>query len=1019
MNGFSFAASYILWALLALPALWWLLRLTPPRPQVEIFPPLWLLRGLRGVEIQAARSPWWLIMLRLGLAALLILAFARPVQNRGLSFAANGEPVIIMLDNGFAAYPHKDSISAEAQKLLAAAAATNSLVYIITTAGAPAAEIGPYSSIEAKSVIDRLSYSAIAVRRDLAFARLLELVAQNPGGSRLHIAYLTDGLATAEDKKAFALLSGLPVAELLWYQPQAVDFIGITAAENGVDGLHFTLIRAADKQEARGRLAAYDEKAQIVAEQDFHFAAGAETAQGLFALPAEIRNDIAWLQLVPTGRNGRSGLDNAAGLRLLDTGKKQKTVAILAPAQSRLTQPLLSPLYYVAKALEKAPQVAGGKVLQADSGSFEQNIDMLLKARPALLIMGDIAAIPAPAQQKLRRWVEKGGTLLRFAGAALANADNSKTGGSPTAAAAAAETLLPVPLRRGERSFGGALSWEKPQKLAPFPPDSPFYGLAQPRDVLVFRQILAEPEADLFDKSWVILTDGTPLVSSAALGRGRLVFVHTGLESSWSNLALSGFFVDMLQKLVAISGSSGWVVRRQSDAVLAPYRIITAEGVLAAASDYIRALKLQAGKAEAPDFYHPPGFYGARNALYPLNLLGDKSRFAVLQKPLLPVVQPMSYAGPEINWQNRLLIAAACLFIIDIILTLLKTGNIGWRLFRPGRNSKAMGEGGQVGLRRKMGDWRGKSGLKIPGGSKLLFIGLFFGLTAVFAGIIIPLPAQSAAAKTAQIIASKAQNSTEQEDRISDKAPSAVLAGKTRLAYVLTGKAELDAVSKAGLQNLSRFIERRTTIEPGNIVGIDPARDELAFYPLIYWPIDAQTPMPAQPAIDNMDSYMRRGGTILFDTRDALQTGLQLDGAGANTSRLRAILAGLNVPPLIPAPPEHVIARSFYIMPDFPGRYRNSPLWIAAGADSAATGGETPLIRAGDGVSPILITANDFAAAWADDGKGGFLFPLVPDGEEQRLWAFRGGLNIVMYILTGNYKADQMHMPELLRRLSP
>ncbi|KAA6205066.1 MAG: DUF4159 domain-containing protein [Candidatus Tokpelaia sp.] len=1019
MNGFSFAASYILWALLALPALWWLLRLTPPRPQVEIFPPLRLLRGLQGAETQALRCPWWLIMLRLGLAALLILAFARPVQNRGLSFAVNGGPVIIMLDNGFAAYPHKDRVRAEAQKLLAAAAATNSLVYIIPTAGAMGAEIGPYSSIEAKSVIDRLSYSAIAVRRDRAFARLAEIVAQNPGGAGLHSAYLTDGLAAAGDKKAFALLSNLPVAELLWYQPQ-VDLIGITAAENGADGLHFTVIRAADKQEASGRLAAYDEKAQIVAEQDFHFAAGAETAQGLFALPAEIRNDIAWLQLLPAGQNGRSSLRNAAGLRLLDTGKKQKTVAILAPAQSRLAQPLLSPLYYVAKALEKAPQVAGGKVLQADSGSFEQNIDMLLKARPALLIMGDIAAIPAPAQQKLRRFVEKGGTLLRFAGPALANADNSKAGSGPAAAAAAAESLLPVPLRRGERSFGGALSWEKPQKLAPFPPDSPFYGQALPQDVLVFRQILAEPSADLFDKSWVALTDGTPLVSSAALGRGRLVFVHTGLDSGWSNLALSGFFVDMLQKLVAISGSSGRVMRRQGDSVLAPYRIITAEGVLAAAPDYIRALKLQEAKAEAPDFYHPPGFYGTRNALYPLNLLGDKSRFAALPLPLLPAVKPMSYAGPETNWQNRLLIAAFCLFIMDIILSLLKTGNIGWRIFRPGRRSKAVGAGWQAGLRRKMGDWRGKSRLKAPGSSKLLFIGLFFGLTAAFAGIIAaPVPAQPAAAKTAQIIAPKAQNSAEQEDRISDKAPSAVLAGKTRLAYVLTGKAELDAVSKAGLQNLSRFIERRTTIEPGNIVGIDPARDELAFYPLIYWPIDAQTPMPARQAIDNMDSYMRRGGTILFDTRDALQTGLQLDGAGANTSRLRAILAGLNVPPLIPAPPEHVIARSFYIMPDFPGHYRNSPLWIAAGADSAATNGKTPLIRAGDGVSPILITANDFAGAWADDGKGGFLFPLVPDGEEQRLWAFRGGLNIVMYILTGNYKADQMHMPELLRRLSP
>ena len=73
--------------------------------------------------------------------------------------------------------------------------------------------------------------------------------------------------------------------------------------------------------------------------------------------------------------------------------------------------------------------------------------------------------------------------------------------------------------------------------------------------------------------------------------------------------------------------------------------------------------------------------------------------------------------------------------------------------------------------------------------------------------------------------------------------------------------------------------------------------------------------------------------------------------------------------------------------------------------------------RAGDSVSPIVITSNDLAAAWAADRNGEPLYPLVPGGARQRELALRGGINLVMYTLTGNYKADQVHVRDLLDRL--
>ncbi|MEK1868614.1 MAG: DUF4159 domain-containing protein, partial [Ensifer adhaerens] len=74
-------------------------------------------------------------------------------------------------------------------------------------------------------------------------------------------------------------------------------------------------------------------------------------------------------------------------------------------------------------------------------------------------------------------------------------------------------------------------------------------------------------------------------------------------------------------------------------------------------------------------------------------------------------------------------------------------------------------------------------------------------------------------------------------------------------------------------------------------------------------------------------------------------------------------------------------------------------------------------VRGGDGVTPIMITGNDFAGAWAVDVNGAPLLPTVPPDEMQREYAYRAGVNIMMYMLTGNYKADQVHVPDLLQRL--
>ena len=161
---------------------------------------------------------------------------------------------------------------------------------------------------------------------------------------------------------------------------------------------------------------------------------------------------------------------------------------------------------------------------------------------------------------------------------------------------------------------------------------------------------------------------------------------------------------------------------------------------------------------------------------------------------------------------------------------------------------------------------------------------------------------------------------------------------------------------------------------------------------------------------------MRNGGTVLFDTRDALSA--RVDGPPTPEARwLSTLLTGVDVPELEPVPRDHVITKTFYLLDGFVGRYTSAPTWVEALPPAPPEAVNRPA-RAGDSVSPIVITGNDLAAAWASDADGDPLYPLVPGGQRQREMAIRGGINIVIYTLTGNYKADQVHVKDLLERLA-
>lgn len=506
------------------------------------------------------------------------------------------------------------------------------------------------------------------------------------------------------------------------------------------------------------------------------------------------------------------------------------------------------------------------------------------------------------------------------------------------------DSLLPVRLRQGDRDLGGALSWAKPATLAPFDETSPFHGLIIPSEIRIRRQVLAQPTVDLAEKTWARLGDGTPLVTAEKRGDGWLVFVHTTASPDWSNLPLSGLFVGMLQNLVQLSrGISGGSA---DDRLLVPLQSVDGFGRLGAARPGARAMRGNSFDETAVGPDHPPGFYGDESARRAFNLSPKIASLDPIGSLNGDVVRGSYEGATERDLRGGLLLTALLIALADIVASLALRG----------------------------------------------FFNVNRGATAAIALLALGLGAADASAQIQ--VAPRAEPRAANTDNRPFAASLTV-----RLAYIVTGDSAIDARSKAGLSGLSFIANTRTAAELGEPLGIDPSKDDLTFFPLIYWPLSDDSSAIDQATGEKLNRYMKSGGTILFDTRDG-------DGASGAATRLQDMGRSLDLPPLAVIPSDHILTKSYYLLRELPGKYTGGRIWI-----------EREGARNNDGVSSIIVGPSDWASAWAMDESRKPLYPVVPGGERQRELAYRFGINLIMYALTGNYKGDQVHLPSILERL--
>lgn len=969
----SFLNPWLLAGLASLPLIYWLLRTVPPRPRQIAFPPTRILKELDNVEKTPAKTPWWLLLIRLLAAALIIFALASPIYDASRQRGLEGTgPVAIVVDNSWAAAAHwQDRLSMIERFINRADASQRPLIILPTAADTQSNPPKLLAPSEARSLARALEPQSFDPDYERA-QNQLDTALRATQAKNTTVIWMHDGIERGTASVTFAnalaerASGGAFITLDISSEKQPLGVVG-ALGENGK--LQATLLRPAGVQTS-GTVIALSARGERLSEATYHLALGETKHTVAFELPLELRNQVARIAV--------AGERSAGAVHLLDGRSHWQRVGLISGGDQEQAQPILSPLYYLEKALKPFAEIVRSKNANLDEG-----LDDLLNQNVTILMLTDIGRLTESGSERVSEWLNKGGVLVRFAGPRL------EQGG---------DDLLPTPLRLGGRTLGGALSWSTPQALAPFEEASLFQGLEAKKDVTVERQVLADPsrmEADV--RVLARLQDGTPLVTARAVGQGQVILFHVTANSDWSNLPMSGLFVEMLRRITTLgtlsaatgSPSDDGQEQTQSNqenatstsntrASYVPVETLTGFGVLQApppTADVIEASKFA---TLMPSARHPAGYYGAPASPRALNILTPKSVLAPLDISAANSDHRSYENRAAITLKPWLLTAALGLIFADIIALLIM--QLG-------------------GIRTSGTRTRAKT------------------TPAMMAGIIISAAAVLLIGPSGPAVAQSTTGTGFKAATPNTPDGVAMMAtSKVTFGYVLTGDEKTDTTTRQGLEGLGRILEIRTAVEPGAPMGVDIEKDEIAFYPILYWPVLTNAKPLSAPTLAKIDAFMKQGGMIVFDTRDygaGMPSGVPLSGEGGTT--LQRLLGRLDLPRLEPVPEDHVLTKSFYLLNTFPGRFDGGELWVEAeGAPSA--GGERKARRA-DGVSSILITSNDLASAWALDERGRGLFPAVPGGEEQREMAFRTGVNIVMHALTGNYKADQVHVPSLLERL--
>lgn len=921
LGSFVFSSPWILSALALVPLAYFIIRAIPPAPQRLFFPATWLTRKLNSENTTSQSAPWWLVLLRLLMITALIIALAGPSLRKAVNIAA-GSSVIILIDNDWSTAPDWEKRRSLAEETLNRFREEGRKVAIVPTAP----PLGGWSN-DAKAVTfdSAKAAQALAILQPQAWMPDYKTAAKTiktlSAGQETSIIYLTSGIDHGGADGFLATLDAAAPVDIAALRYAGLRQIAIANVRPSAAGFEVLLIRKENEPTLNTAIGITDEAGTLLARESVRFESDVAKIDTALIVPPQLRGRVARLHV--------EGIRHAAATYVFDARAQRPLVGIVAAQSSVTDQPLQTPYYYLSRALQPFATLQRGSVSE------------ILKPNPSVLLLPDQGRLSAQQENEVLAWVAAGGTLIRFAGPNLFASEDLRS-----------DMLLPTQLRPEPRVVGGALSWSAAQPMASFPPESPFYGIPIAQEIRIERQALMRARTSQQAQIWARLADGTPLITARSHGSGTLTLFHTSANAAWSNLALSGTFVEMLQRLLQMSKTGVQSVSGTGELMTLVKRI-NAAGQLVSPGMSIAPIERTTLTNSASGPSVPPGFYEGQRTVIALNMaanagpLTPRSRLKSLQDAAGALPYRVVDGPQDRSLRGPLLALVFLLALIDMAATFLLHSRSSFKLPKT---------------------WRRRS----------------IAATALFAALCSTLhPAPSAQAQTPD---------------------PAELAENVRLACLGTGVSDVDALCLQGMNTLSRQLNMRTSVWTGEAQSINAQSDDLGLYPLIYWPISTRTRPLSTAAYEALGAYMRGGGLLVIDLGIGVPGQVRMDMQMPGADILADIRRNLSLPPLANLNSDHVLTHSFYILKSFPGRRGSGTVWVeAGGADIGAD------------VSPIIVGAGDWLTAWAaaQSNLPGY---ANGDGRNSEL-AIRYGINIVMYALTGTYKADQVHLPALLERV--
>lgn len=909
----QFLSPFMLGFLLLLPALWWLLKVIPPKPKHVKFAGTFLLQNIKEKDHEKRTMPLWLLLLRMAIITLFIIAFAGPFyNNKDEDVKTSSSISVIIIDNSWSAAQNWGQIKSDLGSLSKKRALEDQQTLYFLTTTRTADQINEPEPLNALTdIMGRIeTLSVNPWQSDFGhLQKQMDIVQKRHADFTLY--YMDDGYLDTQEtdflnaQAAVEFYTVKNATALVLIDKNTNEAPALYNALNRDDVFRddsHRLIRSRDDALAGGTLSLNTRKNTNI---PMPFTFGVDDTRYPIKtdrLPEGVVDHVKSLSV--------QGQNHVGGSYPFTQDSAPKIIGLLGndPGDKR---DFLKGYFYIDKALSPFHTI-----LYGDVNTLTDKADVI--------IMTDTDLLTDTNRTLIDDFMNEGGIIIRFADDDLANGKF--------------KDLSPTPLRTTNRQLGSSFSWEIPQKISHYNEDTIFNNLPLSDDIKITRQLLAEPSLALQDKSWAFLEDGTPMITATTKGNGWLFLYHSNLDPAWSNLALSGIFQEQLKKIVKLSYRIGQSSSPQnSKAFYITKRFNGIGDLLEPLGHEVRITPDSTINALSDKT--PPGIYSNGFETRILHI-GDmiKSPPPITDNALSEInnnARVTYYGGLSFITYKHLLMLLALLF-----MTIEAFWYCGFF-----RRFKAIG----------------------------MVLGIVcLGLT---------LHGNDATASQGK------------------KDSPAYLSSHAVLAYVITGDSQIDTLSRFGLEALVRETQRRTIADVDSVKGIDIEQDILSFYPFIYWPLtNTQSPISKETA-HKINNYVSRGGTVFFDTRDGYT------GETAINRSLQNVITHLPIPTLSKLPDNHVLKRSFYILKETPGLYDRQTLWYVPTESTD-----------NDGVTPYIIGGNDWASIWATDPSGRPMTHLKNKAYQREL-AYRFGVNMVLYALTGNYKDDQIHIPFILERL--